>query len=1056
MTRLRFGLPLVALLLTLTPPPAHGQPAPRLDAQGDPLPAGAVARLGSTRFRHRGNALAGMSADGKTLLFVGGDGLLVMDGDTGLVTRRISIGEELTLLGLRGGRRQDPLAALAADGKTVAVVQDGFISGLAVHDVATGKRLLHFPGIGFGPGGGGPDSGYSFIALNADGKILMLRRGPAKDKDNDLIEIYDVATKKSTHQIAGDKGTQFRGLTVSDDGTLLLYVAQDMANNKAHLHVWDIAKGEEIRKFAVGPDHAERLQLLPGGKHLFALNGGASLIRLLDPATGKEKQQFTAAAFPVQSFLASRDGTMLFAASAKGVQQWDATNGKEVRLLKGKGEFTGDKHQLALSPGGERLYVAGATTVTVWDVKAGKEVRPITGHDATVWVVAFSPDGSQVLTTSADGTARLWDAKTHKQVRQFAPGVALAKAGPRPRLLDAPQVQAGFLGDGKLIAINFDESPVFIWDPAADKEVRKFEDFKGGPPVIAVSPRDEVFATVHPDGSVRLWDARSGKQKLTFPWHTQETRGGPDESLAAAAFSPDGATLAVSGLVISREGVPTAVCKLFELRTARERLNVDLLGKMAPVLGQLNIFFLIDRLVLGMAYAPDGKTLALGSIQGVRLHSTVTGKEKAVLAGGQVFGKAVALSPDGTLVAAGTLEGTVRLWNVQTGALVRDVPAHDYFVAGLAFSPDGKTLATASDDATVLVWDVAEMMKAAPPPVGKGSDLDRLWKELADGDAMLAFQAVAELIEAKATVDYLKERLKAVSPVDAKVLEQLLADLGSDAYPTRQKATVALEKLADLAGGALRKKLEEKPALEMRKRIELLLDKLEGPVTSPDLLRVLRAVEVLEHIGTPEARAVLEALAKGAPGHRLTEAAAGSVKRMTVPKAGAVQPPKGADLDQLWKDLASAEAEKAFQAIGEMVKAKTTVAFLKERLKPAQPADAKAVAQLLTDLASDTDATWKKAAAALEQLGDLAGPALRKKLEDKPAPALRKRIEALLDKLDGPVTLPELMRTIRAIEVLELIGTPEARAVLETLAKGAAGHRVTEEAAGSVKRLNNR
>jgi hypothetical protein len=129
-------------------------------------------------------------------------------------------------------------------------------------------------------------------------------------------------------------------------------------------------------------------------------------------------------------------------------------------------------------------------------------------------------------------------------------------------------------------------------------------------------------------------------------------------------------------------------------------------------------------------------------------------------------------------------------------------------------------------------------------------------------------------------IAFLKINLKAVPPADHKMLQKLLDDLNSDQFMIRQRASATLEKLGDLAGQALRDRLESKPTLEMRKRIEILLDKLDGPVTMPEMLRSLRAVELLELIGTPESKRALEPIAKGAPGHRVTEAAQGAIARL--------------------------------------------------------------------------------------------------------------------------------------------------------------------------------
>jgi hypothetical protein len=182
----------------------------------------------------------------------------------------------------------------------------------------------------------------------------------------------------------------------------------------------------------------------------------------------------------------------------------------------------------------------------------------------------------------------------------------------------------------------------------------------------------------------------------------------------------------------------------------------------------------------------------------------------------------------------------------------------------------------------VLAWSSVPVSGGqGPGPKPDAKQLEILWDELASDDAAKAFKAMGQMAGVPAeTTALLKAKLKAVDPADPKVLQKLLEDLNSDQYTVRQKASTQLEKLADLAGPALREKLDAKPSLEMRKRIEALIDKLDGPVTLPELLRSLRAVELLELIGTPETRQVLEPLAKGAPGHRFTEAAQGAVTRL--------------------------------------------------------------------------------------------------------------------------------------------------------------------------------
>jgi hypothetical protein len=160
--------------------------------------------------------------------------------------------------------------------------------------------------------------------------------------------------------------------------------------------------------------------------------------------------------------------------------------------------------------------------------------------------------------------------------------------------------------------------------------------------------------------------------------------------------------------------------------------------------------------------------------------------------------------------------------------------------------------------------------------------IERDWSELANSDAKVAFQAMGELIaQPKETVALFTLKLQPVPHVDNALIEQLVTDLDSDNFTKRQKATKELEKLDVLARPALEKILAKPPSAEARSRAKNLLDRLDGPISSPDELRMIRAVEVLERIGDPPARELLARLAKGAPAARLTVEATASLARLT-------------------------------------------------------------------------------------------------------------------------------------------------------------------------------
>jgi hypothetical protein len=162
------------------------------------------------------------------------------------------------------------------------------------------------------------------------------------------------------------------------------------------------------------------------------------------------------------------------------------------------------------------------------------------------------------------------------------------------------------------------------------------------------------------------------------------------------------------------------------------------------------------------------------------------------------------------------------------------------------------------------------------------------------------------------------------------------------------------------------------------------------------------------------------------------------------------------ELDRCWADLASEDAARADESIGELAASPgQAVVLLKARLQPAQAAAAERVRRLIADLDSEEFAVRETASRELGQLGDQAGPALRRALAANPSVELRRRLEPLLESLHT-LRSPEAMRQVRAVQVLEFVSTPEARQVLEVLAKGAPGARLTNEATASLERLAKR
>jgi hypothetical protein len=329
------------------------------------------------------------------------------------------------------------------------------------------------------------------------------------------------------------------------------------------------------------------------------------------------------------------------------------------------------------------------------------------------------------------------------------------------------------------------------------------------------------------------------------------------------------------------------------------------------------------------AVAPDGKTVALSEQEGLVLRDAATGKEIQTLhlgigmnptgfsADGKLFVahthkvgregnrsfpidgslwvysvvdrkmiahfsvgdwiRRLAISPDKKMVATAEAGKGILLWEVATGKQRGCLEGHAGPVSALAFSADGRFLVSGGDDTTGLVWELAAAEDRVSTGVEHPGDL---WTQLGDSDGRKAYRAICRMLAApERSVQLLREKLELVAARDAEVL-RYVAQLDDNRFAIRSKATVELEKLGELAEPALREALSKNPSLEVQQRAKQLLKKLEGPVNNPDTLRALRAIEVLEHIGSQDAARVLKKLAGGAPDARVTQEAKASLERL--------------------------------------------------------------------------------------------------------------------------------------------------------------------------------
>jgi WD40 repeat protein len=374
----------------------------------------------------------------------------------------------------------------------------------------------------------------------------------------------------------------------------------------------------------------------------------------------------------------------------------------------------------------------------------------------------------------------------------------------------------------------------------------------------AASPDGKLYASTYEDKAgvhnIVLWDAATGK-KLHALNKDQWWSG-------ALGFSPD------SRLVYSWSGSKKVI--IWDVITGK------LLREFPAGVGHC----------YKGKFSPDGTWFACRSREeGLLLYNLASGSEACRFKIEDVdnaYWTGLAFSPDGRTLAAGDAAGVIHWVELATGKLRRRLTGgHEAGIGGLGFSADGAVLVSGSEDTTAVVWDVAGRLNTKREPLRQAA-LDACWADLVSDDAGRAFQAVRKLVASpyEAVAD-LKKRLPPVSAPNAKRIATLISDLDSETFAVRDAAMKELTKLGDEAAPSLRDAQDKTPSAEARRRIEGLLAKLESLGTSGEPLRQARAVEVLEHIGTVEARRLLAKLADGASGAWLTREAKASIDRIS-------------------------------------------------------------------------------------------------------------------------------------------------------------------------------
>jgi WD40 repeat protein len=548
-----------------------------------------------------------------------------------------------------------------------------------------------------------PDDGPTgCVVFSPDGHSVAAQAWASK------VRIWDTATGRQ-RMVLTMPGENVCRIALDPEGRHLA-----TSTDTGRVRIWDLVSGHATMAAIPWRDGLRWTPFFTAdGKNIVAHEGGLTDIYVLEAISGRAVAHVRLSSAPTG--VASAGQRLIVTQRDRLLRIFDRASGSE--LANWTAMHADSNLAFALSPDGRRLAYGTTypdSAIYLWDLDARRCIARMTGHQNTIWNLAFSPDGHRLASASQDQMVRLWDGGTGALV-------ATLKGHSRPVM------ELTFNRDGRYLATGSIDQTVLLWDGSTGEFLLALRGHNGQIGGLAFN-RDGLLASSSADKTVRLWEPEQTLRLTSLRGH--------GSYVYDVAFHPDGRYIASAAW--------DGTIRLWDLDSGRQtgclRHAVDIVSGVSwdprgerlvgtvrkdtqhsggvvwavasgQCVGRLDAQTGNSSIDTSYIFSPRGDVIAGGGCDGaVRLWSTKTFEQLATLSAPQGPDREIgylAFRPDGMQLAAGRADGSISLWSIADRRLSAELRGHRGIVHRVIYNHDGRLLASAGDDNTVRLWDMA-------------------------------------------------------------------------------------------------------------------------------------------------------------------------------------------------------------------------------------------------------------------------------------------------------------------------------------------------------------